>query len=234
MKKILDWWYALSLPRHLLSVATPVERERTRYAQLTAGFLLLLICVFIPVSPIMLFFSPASPSSPPIAIGMFGLLALSWLCGRLGRQILSACCIIAYIFLSVTGPLLTNPLDASLIPVFSAFTIAVVLAGALMPPVAALVTGVLSCLDIVVVASLALHTDTYSKGAQLHLATINVLSVAVILPCLIQILVAVVIYVIMRNLLSAIRRADRAEEIVALQGEIAEYERVRMREERAA
>jgi hypothetical protein len=57
----------------------------------------------------MFFFSPASHSSPQIALGMLILLLLSWLCGRLGYQRLSASCIIAYSFLSITGPLVTNP-----------------------------------------------------------------------------------------------------------------------------
>lgn len=231
MKKVLGWWYALSLP-HRPPATTPMERERERYARLTAGMLLLIICSFLPLAPVMIFFSPASPSSPPLAIVMLCLLATSWIVGRMGRQIFSASCIIAYTFVGATGPLLTNPLDASLVPVFSVFTISVILAGALMPPIAALITGLVSCLDIGLVALVSLNPNTFNRGGQLHLQTINTLSLAVILPIVIQIVVAIVVYVIMRNLIATIRRADRAEEIVALQTAIAEHERQRLRDQK--
>lgn len=231
MKNILGWWYALSLPQRP-PASSPREREQVRYAHLTAGLLLLVFSAFLPLAPVMLFFSPASPSSPPIAIGMLCLLVSSWICGRLGRQIISASCLIAYVFLSVTGPLLTNPLDASMTPLFGTFTIAIVLAGALMPPIAAIITSLFSCLDIGVVAALALNPTIYNRGGNLHFETINILSLVVLLPIAINLVVSVVVYVIMRNLLATIRRADRAEEIVALQTAIAEHERERLQEQR--
>jgi uncharacterized membrane protein len=231
MKKLLNWWYSLSLPKRP-PASSPKEREQTRYAHLTAGLLFLVIISFLPLAPVMLFFSPASPSSPPIAVGMLSLLAISWICGRLGRQIFSATCLIAYVFLAVTGPLLTNPLDASLTPLFGTFTIAIVLSGALMPPIAAIITGLFSCLDIGVVAALSLNPTIYNRGGNLHFLTINVLSIVILLPITINLVVAVVVYVIMRNLLVTIRRADRAEEIVALQTAIAEHERERMQEQK--
>lgn len=231
MKKILEGWYAISLPRRS-PPASPAQREQLRYARLTAGLLLLTLCTFLPAAPIMIFFSPASPSSPPIGLGMLGLLLLSLIIGRLGYQKLSASCIIVYVFLAVNGVLLTNPPGPSLLPLFGTFTIAIVLAGSLMPPVAALITGALSCIDVTLLAlfTLGVGADVYNKGAQLQLRTVNVFSLSVFLPIAIQVVVAVVIYVIMKNLRDTIRRADRAEEIVALQAEVAEYERRRLRE----
>lgn len=231
MNKLLSWWYSISLPLRP-PAATPKAREQERYERLTAGLLLVIICTFLPLAPVMLFFSPASPSSPPLGIVMLCLLTTSWIMGRMGRQILSASFLVAYTFVGVTGPLLTNPLDASLAPLFGILTISVIFAGALMPPVAALITGLLSCLDIGLVAFLSLNVNTYNKGGQLALATVNILSVVVIVPMMIQIVVAIVVFVIMRNLLAAIRRADRAEEIVLLQAAIAEHERAHLLEQK--
>jgi hypothetical protein len=119
-----------------------------------------------------------------------------------------------------------------LVPLFNVFTISIILAGALMPPVAALITGLFSCVYTFLVALLSLNINTYNQGNQLHYQTINTLAIAILLPIVIQIIVAVIIYVIMRNLLVAIRRADRAEEIVALQTSVVEHERARLREQK--
>jgi hypothetical protein len=231
MKKFLGWWYTISLPRRS-PAATPMEREQERYARLTAGLLLLMIGTFLPLAPIMLFFSPASPSARPVAIGEICLLTISWFSGRRGRQRLSATCIIAITFLGITGPLLTDPLTSTVVPLFSVFTISIILAGSLMPPAAALITGLVSCLSIGLVALLSLNLNTYNQGNQTHYQAINTLAIAVLLPIIIQIIVAVIVYVIMRNLLATIRRADRAEEIVALQTAVAEHERGRLREQK--
>ena len=231
MKNIFARWYAVSLPTHRLAV-TPMERERERYARLTAGLLFLFVCAILPLLPIMLFFSQKSPSARPDAIGLIFLLAISWISGRLGSQRFSATCIIASTFLATMGPLLTHSLDSALVPLFSVFTISIILAGALMPPVAALITGLTSCLLIVLVALVTLNLNTYSQGSQLQYPTINTIAIAILLPIIIQIIVSVIVYVIMGNLLAAIRRADRAEEIVTLQTRIVEHERERRREQK--
>ncbi len=231
MKSWLDWWYAISLPKYSLTVI-PMERERERYTRLTAGLLLLFTCAILPLTPIMIFFSPTSPSARPDAIGIICLLIISWLSGRLGRQRLSATCVIACTFLATTGPLLTDPLSPTLVPLFNVFTISIILAGALVSPTAALITGLFSCLYTFLMALLSLNINTYNRGSQVHYQTINTLAIAILLPIVIQIIVAVIVYAVMRNLLLAIRRADRAEEIVALQTSIMEHERARQREQK--
>jgi type II secretory pathway pseudopilin PulG len=231
MKNVLAWWYAHALPKHPPEL-TPMGREQERYARLTASLLLLFICAILPLVPIMLFFSPTSPSARPVAISIVCLLTISWISGRAKRQRLSAACIIACTFLAVAGPLLTDPLGPTLVPLFGVFTISIVLAGSLMPPVAALITCLISCLSIILVALRSLNLDTYNQGSQAHYLAINTLAIAILLPIVIQVIVAVIVYAIMRNLLAAIRRADRAEEIVALQKAVAEHERERFREQK--
>ncbi len=128
---------------------------------------------------------------------------------------LSATCIVVYCFFLVTSPLVTSPLDPSLIPLYDALVIAIIIAGALLPPVAALITGALACIDVACIATFQPHTAAYTQMIKQG-ATILFL----ILPICIQIVVAVVVYVIMRNLLQTIRRADRAEEIADLRQEL--------------
>lgn len=232
MKKLLDWWFALALPPGL-PASSPREREQMRYSRFTAGLLLLLICAFIPLAPIMVLYSPNTPAAPPIAIAMLGLFTFALIMSRLGRQKLTACCLIAFIFSVVTGPMLFNDLDFSLLPLFSVFIIATILAGVLLPPVAAIITGVISCALIGLIGLVSLHPGNYNRAAgHVHYRFINVVSLAIATPMIINLVIAIIVYVIMRNLLTTIRRADQAEEIVALQSAIAAHERERTQEQR--
>lgn len=231
MKNVLNWWYTISLP-HRPAAVTPTERNQKRYAQLTASLLLLFLCAILPLLPIMLFFSTKSPSARPDAVGILFFLAIAWIAGRMGGQRFSAICIIAITFLAITGPLLTNPLTSAMVPLFGVFTISIILAGALLPPTAALITGLITCLYTGAFAFLSLNPNTYNQGDQVHYQAVNTFAIALILPIVIQIVIAVVTYIIMRNLLVSINRAERAEEIVALQTTIASYERTRALEQK--
>ncbi len=227
MKHLFSWWYGISLPQHQPN-ETPIERERIRYARLTSAFLLLVFVLYLMSAPFLIFDSPRSPSSPPIAYVMFALLLLSFVLGRLGHQIASASCIVAYVFVVVIGPLVTNPLDPTLIPILNTLVIAVILAGALMPPVAALIVGFLSGLASVLIGVLPFLPRT---AAYQHMMDQQLYTVSIILPLSILITVAVVTYVIMRNLLTTIRRADRAEEIAQLRQELVQQGQVREQEQ---
>ncbi|GLV54975.1 hypothetical protein KDH_18220 [Dictyobacter sp. S3.2.2.5] len=224
MKWFLAWWYAFSLPKRGPD-KTPGERERTRYARLTSGFLLILGLLFLPVAPIMIFDSPNSPSSPPIALMMISLFLCSFFFGKWGRNILSAACIVSYNILGITAVMMTNPLDPSLLPLFGIFTISIIFAGALMPPIAALIVGILCCVDIVLISIFVPHTAAYQKMVDQGLFTVTL-----IVPIMVQLITGIVTYIIMRNLIETIRRADRAEEIVSLQQEIAQHVRAQMQQ----
>ncbi|HCI79769.1 MAG TPA: hypothetical protein DHW02_08770 [Ktedonobacter sp.] len=227
MKQFLTRWYNISLPKREPDT-TPEQRERTRYAQLTSSFLLLVFVLYLLVAPFMIFDSPRSPSSPPIAYGMLAFLLASFVLGRIGRQIASAICIIGYVFLVVIGPLVTNPLDPTLVPLLHTLVIAIILAGALMPPVAALIAGLCSALASVFITVVPIlpRTPAYQQMLNQQLYTVSL-----VLPLSIQITVAVVTFVIMRNLIRAIRRADRAEEIAQLRQEIVKQTQVRANEQ---
>ncbi|GER90729.1 hypothetical protein KDW_48910 [Dictyobacter vulcani] len=131
MNAALSWWFRLSLPN--LPTETPSQREKARYARLTSGFLLLISLLFLPTAFIMIFDSPKSPSSPPIAMIVVLILCGAFIFGRMGLNILSASCIVFYDIFMVTGVLLSNPLDPSLLPLFGAFVLATIIASALMP-----------------------------------------------------------------------------------------------------
>ncbi len=81
MTLLLTWWYRISLPPQKGPDTTPEQREHTRYAKLTSGFLLLLIVAFVPFVPVVIFDFPQKPAASPIAISMLCLLSISWIFG---------------------------------------------------------------------------------------------------------------------------------------------------------
>ncbi|MBX5451157.1 hypothetical protein [Thermogemmatispora sp.] len=225
MKSLLAWWFRLTLPRHLPET-TPVERERARYARLTSTFGL----VIAPLG-LLAFIYGALTSLNPIApwiegVACFCALA-SPLLNRWGFTTVAASLLVLNSVINSVGNLVTNPLDPVYVGIFSALVIPVVLAGALLPPVAALVTSFLNSAVIIGLTLFQQHTPEYDRWLRLGYG-----SIMIALPIALQLIVGIITYVIMRYLIATIRRADRAEEIIALQKEIAEYQRQRAQEQR--
>ena len=224
MKAFLAWWYQFSLPRRGPDI-TPAERERARYARLTSMFSLLILCISLPTT-VNTVINRVTSTGP--IVGIIGLLCVlsALLFNKLGYNRVAAFLLILYTTLVAGGALLRNPLDPAFVPVFCALVVTVLLAGSLMPPVFALLVALMNCVIIILVIIFQHHTSYYDEmirngGASLVIA----------LPIALQIIVGVVTYVILSNLIRTIRRADRAEEIVALQKEIVEYQQRRAQEQ---
>jgi hypothetical protein len=224
MKSLLAWWYRLSLPQRGPDT-TPAERERTRYARLTSAFSLLILVITLPTA-VNTIINQVKQTGPLFAV--IGLICItgSVIFNKLGSNRVAAILLILDVTLLIGGALLRDPVDPAFVPIFCSLVVTILLAGSLLPPVFALLAGLLNCIIIVLDVSFQHHTtyyDTMMKtgGASLVLA----------LPIFMQIIVGVVTFVIMTNLITTIRRADRAEEIVALQKEIVEHQRRRVQEQ---
>lgn len=217
MKTFFEWWHHISLPRRGPDTS-PAERERTRYARLTTDFTLLVFIFTAAFTPYG-FTSSATLGGPVVAIAGLFVVVLAIIFNKLGFNLAGASMLVLCGIINVAGTLLSSPLDLSLIPIFSTLVIPLILAGVLMPPVAALISCAFNIVLILLIAVFQKHTPAYDS------MSFRLMSGLLALPITLQIVVAVVIYVIMRNLSSTIRRADRAEEIIALQAEVTEFER---------
>jgi hypothetical protein len=224
MKAFLAWWYRVSLPQREPDT-TPAERERTRYARLTAAFLLVLFPLGVLTTTYGVLTS-INPAAPIIEMIAFSCLLFALICNKLGYNIAAALFLIMNISINSVGNMLTNPLDPVFTPILCSLVIAVVLAGSLTPPIYALLVALLNC-GFIVYISFFYHPHS---AAYDHWLSIGYGSLLIGLPIAMQIIVAVVTFAIMNNLITTIRRADRAEEIVALQKEIVEYQRRRNEE----
>lgn len=219
MKAFLTWWYRVSLPPKNTVDTSPAQREKTRYARLTTVFTLLLFVLTVLLAP-WSFIDSHNPVAPFISLASVVAITMALIFNRMGWSTTAASMVVLSTMINILGTMITNPLDPTLVPIFSALVIPVILAGSLMPPVAALIGGLLNSVIILLIVLLQKHTPAFDESVRLGLT-----SVSVALPIVTQIVVAVVTYVIMTNLLTTIRRADRAEEIVSLQSEISEFER---------
>lgn len=228
MNHLLLWWYRISLPKTIVAMTptTPRERERLRYAKLTSGFLLLLFILYIPVGFITAFDAPPPSVSPAIAIAASLLLIIAFILGKLNFQIASAILIVLNAPFIVTANLLAYPLDPSLLPIVYALLFAIILGGALMPPIAAIIIAIFNCIDILAIILIGKPTDAYNA-----MIAKGLYSVFIFLPILMQIGMGIIIFIIMTNLVQTIHRADRAEEIIALQQEMADFEEVRLQQQ---
>src|SRR5579885_3912727 len=153
MHAFFNWWYAVSLP-HRGPDVTPAQRERTRYARLTTNFTLLLLILTVALTPLSLF-NAFNPAAPVIALIGLGIVVSAVIFNKLGLNILAAVMIVSSTTFNVMGTIITNPLDPSLVPIFGALVIPVILAGSLMPPVAALIDGAVDTVLILLVDLLA-------------------------------------------------------------------------------
>ncbi|HLZ61709.1 MAG TPA: hypothetical protein VKR06_32590 [Ktedonosporobacter sp.] len=224
MNRLLNWWYRVSLPKRAPDT-TPLQRERTRYARLTSAFSLLLLTFTVLLSPFSVV-SRSNPSAPKLMAATLCAILLAIVLNKRGWNIAAATMIILSTLIEVVGTMLTDPSNLGIASIFGALVVPVIVAGALMPPSAALVTGGVNSVLIVLIVFVQLSTAGQA-------ATLNSRLVAtlVALPVSLQLIVAVITYIIMRNLIAALRRADRAEEIIALQKAIAEAEQTRVQEQ---
>jgi hypothetical protein len=203
--------------------SSPKERQHIRYARLTSAFGLMLgvLCLLtFPMSAI----NPPNPITPYIQGIALLSIVLSVILGKAGWQHVAASLIISSSMIGVVGTMISNPLDPIFVPTFFLLVIPVIMASAMMPPIASLVTGGIGSGIVVAITVFQHHTAYYD--AQMKL---GFYSETVSVPMLTIVVVAIVSYVIMRNLMAAIYRADRAEEILHLQEEVAAFQREQQR-----
>lgn len=216
--KLLIWWHRLTTPPHFDTISS--QQERVRYAHLISNFSLViafLLLLFLPLSITLdegLFYADNLDSLVPILF-IFATL----ICNRRGWQSLAGICCVACVSSAILLPLFSGSLDISHLLLMAALTLPVVLAGSVLPPVWSLVVATINCFLIVLVL--------FSMPPAAPLASIFQEDLPPILMTLLslQIIVAIVIFSIMNNLLVAIKRANRAEEVAALQTKIASQTR---------
>lgn len=210
------WWYRLTTPPQPPLTASFSLQERARRARFTSNILLLsLIVLLATLLGGVLEHNLLLISIIAIALLIQGIAALL---NRLGLVLWAGLVIVAWfscglVFYFFASP---QPLDVITLPSFALFIETDLLAVSLLPAWSVFVMALLN--SILIWLALTVQSRTPALNHLLHTSWYQIL----FQPILVQLVVAVVAYLWARNAQQALTRAYRAEEVAALQHELAE------------
>ncbi len=223
--RLLGWWYRIAAPEVHVRVPTVADRELVRRGRLASILLLALIAlgiIALPVSSV----NPNRSALIAVGIGLVGFLVAVVL-NRRGAVTWSGILIvglleIGYIAIVVATPGGLTVLDLLLIALMVQGELVAV---AVLAPESVFFVAAINCLFI----ALDIAYQPRDPVMSLIFNQENAYVLAAVPLMALHVIVAIVTYLVVRGMLNAIRRADRAEEIVEL--ERREVERNRELEE---
>jgi hypothetical protein len=220
-------WVRMTSPHADMPPRTIDERERLRRARLASYIVLSVLIVDILLIPLGLG-DPVGTLLPVVGGGAFILVAA--LFNRLGNVAVTALLLIAIINGAVSASLLSQPtgLTTDALPAFDLLVISVVVGASLLPRVAAFIVAFANIAIIALLFFLTPHApDLTHELTDPAVLGGGAVAVAALLgrPIALQIVIAIVAYLWVRGTDDAIRRADRAEEIAALEHTLADQKR---------
>lgn len=221
---MLGWWYralAYNLPEG--HPPTLRDQEIIRRSRL-ATFVLMVQLVLIegPVVPIVASVPNHSIALPGLLV-CISFLLLAFAFNRLGKLTIAGLLMVASIEISVGIKIVTVPggISLSALPQFDILIQSVLLAVVLLPPWSAFVVAFLNIAFILFSLVALPHTLDLSRALSNPALAGDIFAV----PIVAQFIIATVAYLIVANLLRALKRASKAEQIAQLEHAIAEGQR---------
>jgi len=216
----LGWWYRIVAPPDPPPNASAAARAVARRGQLASLLLLAIIALGVVALPIGVYTLHSNPIVlPALAIGIVGC-GIAALFNRRGMVIVVAILLVLLLDAGYTAIILGAPIDGPDLAVFDLFVFSELVAVSLMAPVNVFLVAIFNSAVILATLFLAPHTPALA-----HTLASSAAYDVIARPVALQIIVAVVTYLFARGEERAIQRADRAEEIAAL--EARELERTR-------
>jgi hypothetical protein len=214
---VLALWLALTAPPLTLSSASLVERERRRKAELSAYVLFGVLVTGVALIPNGLVNRPTLFS----AIVIIGSAVLAGALNRADRTTAAALLLIGAFSVGLGSALVTTPtLDLTWMPALDFFAVPVLLAGLLLSRRAPLAVAGLGIAAVVALLELKPRDATLA-----HLVTQLGIYHFMVRPVMLMAIVAIASWLWARSVEQAITRADRAEEIAAIEHVLAEQKR---------
>src|SRR5260221_719136 len=195
------------------------QRERVRRSRLTSWIILGLLVMELAIMPAGLFDPPTLIAAGAAFVGTLIAAALN----RFGFVIGAGILLVVLVWGAILGAIISAPngnLDTIYLPGYDLFAITVVLGASILPRIAAFPIALLNVTTIILDFSFQPKVGDLTRWLALEGP-----APLVARPIALQIIIAVVAYLWVRGTDDAIRRADRAEEIAALEHSIAEQKR---------
>jgi hypothetical protein len=199
------------------------DRERRRRSQLTSVIIAALFVVALVLLPLGI----NDPSSLSADIALIVGLLIAYVLNRTGRVTAAGWVIVALVWGGVIGALETQPsgLTVDALPGFDLLLIALVVAAFVLPRSAVLWVGAVNIAIIGAIYALTPHGSDLQGIIAYYDGDIGGALALLSRPIALQIIIGVVAYLARRGIDSEIRRADRAEEIAALEHTLADQKR---------
>lgn len=208
---LLGLWYRLSAPRPVPANAKLEEREHVRRGRITS---LILVGMLVAVGLVAIDVPLLRATLPSVALVVLGCLAVIAL-NRTGHVRWAGLLLV----LVVDGALIWALLDAQggldplFIPVFYLLVTSELIAVTLLRPESVFLVAAVQCAFIVMDVRLQPHTMMWDQ----MITSTGILYSLVVGPVALHVIVALVSYLWVKSAASALRRADRAEEIAKLE-----------------
>jgi large-conductance mechanosensitive channel len=226
----LAWWYALTAPPEPGPQAAADVRDTARRARLASVILLGLFAVLVPAIPIALSDFPTLLITLVVGVACLACVLLN----RSGNvnavgYLLTLALIGGIAFLIINEP--QGQLDFYYIPIYDLLIMPLLVAAATLPPVNMFIVAVINGLFIVLDLFLQPHAANFAFFDPHGAITSDGYGV-LLRPVLLQVLVAIVLYLLVVSISRANQRADLAEQMAEL--ERREAERARQLEDGVA
>ncbi|MFI5273219.1 MAG: hypothetical protein ACHQ4H_09345 [Ktedonobacterales bacterium] len=219
-----NWWLRLTSSGWNRPQVSVDEREMARRSRFASWIILGLLIIDVLLLPL----GAGDPSTlSAIVVIALGLL-IAVLLNRGGLVGLAGALIIALICGGVLGSLLSQPggqLPLDALPAYDLLAIAVVVAASIMPPWAAFAVAATNVALIAGDYFLQPHYVDLRHDAVFYGGPGAAALALLARPIALQIILAVIAFLWVRGTQDAIRRADRAEEIAAMEHTIVEQKR---------
>ncbi len=218
-----NWWLRLTSYGWDRPLRTVEERERSRHSRLLSWIILGLLVVDALLVPLGL-----SDQGTLIAIASVGgALLVAIVLNRVGQVTFGGALLVSLICAADILSLVTYPggLRVDELPTFDLLAVAVVVAASILPRGMAFIVAAINIALICLVFFQLPHSDALTQSV-LDYGGFPGGDISLLArPVGLQILIAVVAYLWVRGTDDAIRRADRAEELAALEHQLADQKR---------
>jgi len=222
-----SWWLRLASSSPYRPQRTLADRERARRSDLIAWLTLGICGVVVIVSPIAIDDVQALTVYLAFVLALIMIIALN----RAGQIALAGGLLVFCITGAVFAYMLSSPLGLTMgqLPNYDALAVGVVVAASVLPRRSGFVVAALNSVAIIADYYLRPHNANLLADAKLYSSVTQQTVSLLVRPIALQFIFAVIAYLWVRGTERAIRRADRAEEIAAL--EARELERASILEE---